>query len=739
MVQTMIRAGAKNARRILSLGLTVLMLCGSMICGMAFSAAADGVAVQEYKLAENDGVPPTLEKIHRAMVGRPANAAEAVDTDLDGIPDAWETNGADFNGDGIVDLDLPAMGAKYNIPDIFVEVDWMEGLHDASAASYLHGGTISSTNQEMLDRTADEFAKHGIRLHVDFGPGSIDRVTGETWDSYPGGAGGNEFTLNHGIIYDGEGTDHWEEYTAANLTNLRSPVFRHTMIVTTESIGGWGGWGRRPGMETLITSGRSFMHELGHNLNLGHGGPGDSVNYKPNYLSTMNYGYRGNDFLFSEYQLPDLDENNLSEPVGIDPGSLTTPMELAGVSFVYRGGSRVSVGSVAGVAVDYDGDGDKTDIGLSMDINNDGQKTVLAGKKDWGNLQLNNYWMGSLSGLEMYNIAYNANDGTGAPASQKKLKDQDVQLRTGVPTRSKYTFLGWSATKNGAVEYAPGATYSANAAVTLYAVWKQEQQAGTFPAVSARSAVYSSTLKLSNITLPANYAWKTPGTSLSAGNNQSFAATYTDPSGNYTPATGNITVNVAKAAGTFPAVGARGAAYSSTLKLSDIALPANYAWKAPNTALSAGNNQSFAATYTDPSGNYNPAAGNIVVNVAAAKQHSVTVQTDGNGTAGANAASAAAGTVITLTATPKTGYVFKQWQVVSGGVTIASNKFTMPNGAVTVKAVFEKPAHQHSFGTKRITSLGTWEKTCACGETQRSPFGFFDWILYIVFFGWIWM
>ena len=73
-------------------------------------------------------------------------------------------------------------------------------------------------------------------------------------------------------------------------------------------------------------------------------------------------------------------------------------------------------------------------------------------------------------------------------------------------------------------------------------------------------------------------------------------------------------------------------------------------------------------------------------------EYSVTVSTDGNGTAMADKTSAAAGTVVTLTATPKSGYTFKEWQVVTGGVTIKDNKFTMPAGNVEVKAVFEKNA-----------------------------------------------
>ena len=77
---------------------------------------------------------------------------------------------------------------------------------------------------------------------------------------------------------------------------------------------------------------------------------------------------------------------------------------------------------------------------------------------------------------------------------------------------------------------------------------------------------------------------------------------------------------------------------------------------------------------------------------ASISMYSVTVSTDGNGTAMADKTSAAAGTVITLTAKADAGYTFKQWQVVTGGVTIKDNKFAMPAGNVEIKAIFEKNA-----------------------------------------------
>ena len=61
------------------------------------------------------------------------------------------------------------------------------------------------------------------------------------------------------------------------------------------------GYGEMPGNDFMVTLGEwdftadeqegTFMHELGHNLGLDHSG-GDSMNYKPNYLSVMNYTFQ---------------------------------------------------------------------------------------------------------------------------------------------------------------------------------------------------------------------------------------------------------------------------------------------------------------------------------------------------------------------------------------------------------------------------------------------------------------
>ena len=71
-----------------------------------------------------------------------------------------------------------------------------------------------------------------------------------------------------------------------------------------------------------------------------------------------------------------------------------------------------------------------------------------------------------------YTIVYDANGGEGAPEQQTKEYSVDHTLSDVEPIRKGFRFKGWSTKADGAVAYAPGATYSENAALTLYAVWE---------------------------------------------------------------------------------------------------------------------------------------------------------------------------------------------------------------------------------------------------------------------------
>jgi uncharacterized repeat protein (TIGR02543 family) len=123
-----------------------------------------------------------------------------------------------------------------------------------------------------------------------------------------------------------------------------------------------------------------------------------------------------------------------------------------------------------------------------------------------------------------YTVSYNANGGTGAPGAQTKWKDQTLKLSTTKPTRTGYSFLGWSTSSTAtSATYAAGANYTANAAATLYAVWKANTYTVSYNANGGSGApgnqtkTYGKSLTLSS-TKPTrtNYNFKGWGTSASA-------------------------------------------------------------------------------------------------------------------------------------------------------------------------------------------------------------------------------
>ena len=196
-------------------------------------------------------------------------------------------------------------------------------------------------------------------------------------------------------------------------------------------------------------------------------------------------------------------------------------------------------------------------------------------------------------------------------------------------------------------------------------------------------------------------------------------------------ATCTVTVNAPDAApsittDTLPN-GKVGEAYSHTLTATGTApitwsidggLPAGLSLNADTGEISgtptADGTAKFTVKATNSAGS-NTKELSIMIAKAAPAEHTITVTTEGNGTASASPAKAAAGTEITLTATPNTGYHFKEWQVISGNVTIKDDKFLMPDSNVEVKAIFEEDAPPApTEHTVTVTSSGN-------GTASASP------------------
>jgi streptogramin lyase len=141
-----------------------------------------------------------------------------------------------------------------------------------------------------------------------------------------------------------------------------------------------------------------MMHELGHNLGLRHGGSPDvgvsaNLNFKPNYLSVMNYdftggipfaavpgstaiaGYRVD---YSDVQLPDLNESSLNEAAGVQDAAHPTDITYANTD----GFCATPVPAYG--PVDWNGDGNTTDTSVTSDLNCDQvSNEILRGSDDW--------------------------------------------------------------------------------------------------------------------------------------------------------------------------------------------------------------------------------------------------------------------------------------------------------------------------------------------------------------------
>lgn len=75
-----------------------------------------------------------------------------------------------------------------------------------------------------------------------------------------------------------------------------------------------------------------------------------------------------------------------------------------------------------------------------------------------------------------YTVTYNANGGENAPANQTKTYGTTLVLSSTIPTRTGYTFLGWSTSSSApTATWKAGGSYTDNKAADLYAVWMENE------------------------------------------------------------------------------------------------------------------------------------------------------------------------------------------------------------------------------------------------------------------------
>lgn len=289
-----------------------------------------------------------------------ASSMATLDSDGDDLTDVQESPGAT--------PDVAALGAHPLRKNIFVEVDWMV------ANDHTHEPHVDS-----FDRIRDSFASamvlnadgsRGVTLYVDMGQ--------------DGGEGGDNLTHFNTIEFD----------AATNPDVLYSVFYNGNFPANRQGLFHYCVFGhQQPGtsssglavilsdqlMVTLINDGDvddpewitdvagTFMHELGHNLNLRHGGD-IRTNRKPNYRSVMRYGYQFEGISTNCDQSPEgvydysyglyanLDETNLDETKGIcnalpqDWNSNGNPGETGVMANI--NGDKVSDYSTTGVNAD---------------------------------------------------------------------------------------------------------------------------------------------------------------------------------------------------------------------------------------------------------------------------------------------------------------------------------------------------------------------------------------------------
>lgn len=300
----------------------------------------------------------------------------ALDSDGDGLLDVWETIGIDSDGDGVIDLNLPGLGANPNHKDIFVEIDAMVcGVAGSDCAPGDTHGHLPTTPD--LARAVAAFANapvenpdgsQGINLRLVFDDAVPHRLRCEFDGCFEGVKG----------AFFGTAAERGKSNFAA-IRRAKSAVYHYSLWVhdLLEPQSDVGGLGEQPGndfivgrffFENGIEQSSSFMHELGHNLGLAHGGA-DEVNNKPNYLSVMNYSFAilgippTNTVDYSRQRLPDLNERSLDEALGIQgPASLETIFSCPDGFF--------GPSTPADLTIDWDCDGLRTVV--AADINNDG-------------------------------------------------------------------------------------------------------------------------------------------------------------------------------------------------------------------------------------------------------------------------------------------------------------------------------------------------------------------------------
>ncbi|AXI03928.1 hypothetical protein [Aquirhabdus parva] len=239
-------------------------------------------------------------------------AAGVVDSDHDGIPDSAKVAGGTYAG-----LDLYTLGARPGQQDMFIQLDYMG--NDSSVTTQ---DSARQLQESAITKMVNAFSPHQVAVHFDVGnlfAANIDashyNLDGLSHQRAFNKCAQMTNTTDYQRTSVDAGCTSLYQYYTQNVDPRRRAFFRYGMIASSQQSNGKAGSSgvsELPGNKVLVTLGgflannlsaagklmrinwqaATLMHEFGHSLSLMHGGDELAVNFKPNYLSIMNYLYQ---------------------------------------------------------------------------------------------------------------------------------------------------------------------------------------------------------------------------------------------------------------------------------------------------------------------------------------------------------------------------------------------------------------------------------------------------------------
>jgi hypothetical protein len=353
------------------------------------------------------------------------------DTDGDGLWDDWEKNGISDPVTGVLQLNLPALGASYTAKDVFVHIDYMDCSIAGSDAASCATAHSHVPDPAAISKITTAYTNQGITLHIETSPvahAQYVNLTGQCNYNMPLDPGVTDFDTIKAV---------WSAANPAKHFAYHYGLIGHLIKQTGVGTGATG-CAEAPGNDFLVTlasladgpvgsiqeQAGTIMHELGHNFDLHHGGGPNctplpdcvlgmnTLDHKPNYLSVMNYMYQltgipcascgtagspAGRVDYSTTALAVLDETTLDETVGVGgsgsdylryfcPAVGDTPLSCPGADPASIGAEVNWPGVAINGAIDWSCDMASQKAVCSTSIDNQVTRSKLSGYNDWGNL-----------------------------------------------------------------------------------------------------------------------------------------------------------------------------------------------------------------------------------------------------------------------------------------------------------------------------------------------------------------